>query len=175
MKKIFILIVTMILISGCSFREEATNDIYLIPDDFEGSIFVFYDIPKQPRLKKEGDLTVIPVKIKSLKTYEGTGMEEYGIYMTSTKDMKYGTVNDRFYYLGGKGKRKRTSINEQCIHHSRDGGFTNTSGKEFNYRAIQITKRDCGQPFFLDGKDEYYEQMDEVAAFWMQHFENSDM
>jgi hypothetical protein len=45
---------------GCrSGEREYSNDIYLIPDGFDGAIFVFYDVPNKPKFKNEGKFSVI--------------------------------------------------------------------------------------------------------------------
>ncbi|MGE6377802.1 DUF6843 domain-containing protein [Peribacillus muralis] len=52
MKRYFFIIISLILIGGCSHqeKEEGTNELYLIPSGFEGTIIVFYDVPNKPVL-----------------------------------------------------------------------------------------------------------------------------
>ncbi len=171
MKRTLSILISLIFIVGCSNKEEAenTNDIYLIPNGFEGSILVLYDVPDQPPLKKEGNYTVIPIKRENLEGLEATNIQQYGIYLTSTEDLKYGTVNNQYYYIDEKGNR--TAIDEQCTHLMGNGSFTGGSGKEIKYQSIQITKGDCGETFYLNGKDDYYTQIKEVKGYWMNYLD----
>lgn len=156
MIRYFSIIMSLLLIGGCSHLEKETNELYLIPSGFEGSIIVFYDVPKKTMLEKEDEYSVIRVKLEYLKALEGTKIHPYGVYFTSTKDMNYGTVNNKYYYINENGDR--TSINEQCTHVVGNGSFTGESGTEIKYSTIQITKKQCGEAFYLDGKDDYYTQ-----------------
>ncbi len=56
MIRTLLILLTLILIGGCSYKEDETNDIYLIPNGFEGSILVLYDVPNQPALKKKENI-----------------------------------------------------------------------------------------------------------------------
>ncbi|MEW5553567.1 hypothetical protein ABGT24_09745 [Peribacillus frigoritolerans] len=171
MKRYFFIIISLILIGGCSHQEKevGTNELYLIPSGFEGTIIVFYDVPNKPVLEKEGKYSVIRVKFEYLEALEGTEIHQYGIYFTSTQDMNYGTVNNKYYYINENGDR--TSINEQCTHVMGNGSFTGEDGKEIKYSTIQITKSQCGEAFYLDGKDDYYTQKEEVKSYWMNYFD----
>jgi hypothetical protein len=73
-------------------RSNETDDIYLIPEGYEGDVLVFYNINGAPKVKKEND-------------YEGNEINEKGYYVTSTPDMDYGKVMDKYYYVDEKGNR----------------------------------------------------------------------
>ncbi|MFT9600527.1 DUF6843 domain-containing protein [Mesobacillus sp.] len=170
MKKILILLFAILFLTACRYEEEEkTNNIFLIPEGYEGSIMVYYDIPNTPSLKKEGKYSVIPVRLEILKELEGTNLSQYGIYFTSTPDMEYGIVNDKYYYVDSNGKRTR--IDDYCTHGMGNGSFTGESEKEVKYRGVQITATNCGESFFLDGKEDYYIQKGEIQTHWMNHFD----
>ena len=164
------------MIAGCSISirdksEGKTNELYLIPSGFEGSIIVFYNVPNKTKLEKEGKYSVIPVKLEYLEALEGTEIHQYGIYFTSTPDiftakpdMDSATVNNKYYYIDKSGDR--TAIDEQCINYSTSGSFTGDNGKEMVYQSIQITKSHCGEAFYLDGLDIYHTQKEEVGKYW---------
>jgi len=176
MKKYFLVIIFLIMIAGCSISirdksEDKTNELYLIPSGFEGSIIVFYNVPNKPKLEKEGKYSVIPVKLEYLKALEGTEIHQYGIYITSTPDiftskpyMDSATVNNKYYYIDKNGDR--TAIDEQCTNFSTSGSFTGDNGKEIDYQSIQITKSHCGEAFYHDGLDIYNTQKKEVIKYW---------
>ncbi|WP_429992029.1 DUF6843 domain-containing protein [Metabacillus fastidiosus] len=48
----------MILLVGC-FKETYTNTIHIVPENFEGTLTVTYDIDGAPKLKKENEFPVI--------------------------------------------------------------------------------------------------------------------
>ncbi|WP_102264533.1 DUF6843 domain-containing protein [Mesobacillus jeotgali] len=168
-KRIFLLLSSIVFLAACSFEEEKTNNIFLVPEGYEGTIMVYYDIPNTPPLKKEGEYTVIPVKLEGLEELEGTHISQYGIYFTSTLDMKYGLVNDKYFYVDADGKR--TKIDDYCTHGMGNGSFTGESEKEVKYQGIQITASNCGESFFLDGYEDYYIQKDAIQDHWMNHFD----
>lgn len=155
------------MIGGCSyFEEEKTNELYLIPKDYEGSIFIVFGIPGEPPLKKEGEYTVIPVERKKLRvSLKDTVLEDYGVYLTSTryKDVNK-TITDKYYYVNNKGERKK--IGEKCVHIGSNGS-SNQNGEEIYFQSIQVTKSQCGDEFFLDGSEGYYTQLQEVENFWL--------
>lgn len=133
--------------------EEKTNNIYLIPEGYEGSIITFYNVSNQPQLQMKEDFNLIPVQVKYLEALKDTYIYPYGITLTSTEDMTSGTVNDKYYYVDTKGKR--TKVKESCVYHGSGGSFTVESDKEVNYNIIQITNSDCGEDFMFKGKDDY--------------------
>ncbi|MFF2498045.1 DUF6843 domain-containing protein [Peribacillus sp. NPDC058075] len=120
------------IIGGCSFKEEKSNELYIIPKDFEGSVLVIFGIPNEPVLKKEGKYTTIPIELKNLTAFEGTEIQHYGVYLTSTlyKDVDK-TVTNKYYYVDEN--EHRSAINEQCVHLSRSGSFTGENRKEIPF------------------------------------------
>lgn len=111
----------------------------------------------------------MPIKLKNLDALDDTDIQQYGIYLTSTKDTKSDTVNNKYYYIDEKGNR--TAIDEQCTHVMGNGSFTGESGKEIQYQEIQITNSHCSEAFFLDGEEDYYTQIKEVKGYWMNYLE----
>ncbi|WP_144528609.1 DUF6843 domain-containing protein [Peribacillus simplex] len=166
MKQSLLIIIFFFIIGGCSFKEEKSNELYLIPKDFEGSILVIFGIPNEPVLKKEGKYTVIPIELKNLIALEGTEIQQYGVYLTSTPYKEVDkTVTNKYYYVDEN--EHRSAINEQCVHLSRSGSFTGENRKEISFQSLQITNSECGESFFLDGADNYYTQLGEVENFWL--------
>ncbi len=160
----------LIFLTGCS-NENTTKNIFLIPNDFQGSIVVFYNVQGEPALNKEGEYSLITVNQDVLEELKGTGMSRYGIYLTSTPDMGYGIVKDRYYYVTENGERK--PIDESCTHPMSNGTYTLDNGKEIRYSSLQITKSDCGEPFYLEGSEDYYTQNREVKKHWFEVFKNT--
>lgn len=166
MKKTILITLLSLIIGGCSFKEEKSNELYLIPDGFQGSILIIFGTPNDPTLKKEGKYTVLPIELKKMTALEGTEIQQYGVYLTSTpyKDVDK-TVTNKYYYVNGDEQRK--AINEQCVHLGRSKSFTGENGKEISFQSLQITNNDCGERFFLDGAEKYYTQLGEVENFWL--------
>jgi hypothetical protein len=71
MKKIAHILIFIFIIgsnSGCVFQEEEnSNNIFLIPEGFDGAIFVFHDVPDKPKFKKKAISLLFPLKFVSLK------------------------------------------------------------------------------------------------------------
>ncbi|KZE67991.1 hypothetical protein AWM68_17620 [Fictibacillus phosphorivorans] len=160
-----------IFVYGCSniIKEDTTDNIYLIPEGFEGSITVFYDVPGEPQLKKEGKYTVIPIEALAFNVFGDPQMDTYGAFFTSTSDMKYGTVNDKYFYVDEKGKR--TPIKEECASVGGNGSYTGDSGEEIVFSNLQVTKSHCGESFRSEGHESYHIQQKEVMNFWLSHFD----
>ena len=166
MKKYLFIAISILLLAGCGLnKQETTKNIFLIPEGFEGSIFVFYNMPNEPALKKEKGYTVIPIKEKTLDTLKDTDISQYGVHFTSTKDMIYGIVNDQYYYVDEKGKRKE--INEQCISLGSNGGFTGKKGEDIKYSVIQVTTSSCGPSFKENGRNDFNAQVNEVGKYYL--------
>ncbi len=167
MKKYVIIVFSILLLTGCGFnKQKTTNNIFLIPEDFEGSIFTFYNMPDEPALEKEDGYTVIPVKEKTLKELKDTDISQYGVYFTSTKDMIYGVVNDQYYYVDDKGNRKE--INEQCISLGSNGAFNGKNGEDIKYSVIQVTSSNCGPTFKENGRNDFNAQVNHVGKYYFQ-------
>jgi hypothetical protein len=145
--------------------EKKTNNIFLIPNGFEGAIVVYYNVSEESPIKKEGEFSVIPVNVENLIELEGTEIEHYGISFTSTPRTTEGaTVNDKYYYVDEMGGR--TKIDNYCTSGDGSGTFTTSSGKEIQYDTLQITKTDCGEDFYLYGKEMFNTQISEVQKHW---------
>ena len=159
------LLIGILLVGGCSFNEtEYTNDIYLIPEGYEGSIIVFFGIPGEPVLEQQGDFSVIPVKEEFLESMALSEYPYYGISFTSTPLIDGGIHNDKFFYVDSNGGR--TTIQEDCIHQGGIGSFNNKDDEPIEFNYLQVTKSECGQDFWFDGKDIYYDQLKEVEDYW---------
>jgi hypothetical protein len=156
--KVLILIILSIFVTGCSniIEDETTDNIFLISEGFEGSITVFYDVPGEPKLVMERKYTIIPVEALAFDVFGYPIMDTYGASFTSTSDMKYGTVNDRYFYVDEKGKR--TPIKEECVSLGGNGGFTGASGEEIGFSNLQVTKSNCGESFRSEGQESYHIQ-----------------
>ncbi|WP_226642907.1 DUF6843 domain-containing protein [Mesobacillus subterraneus] len=167
MKRVFMIILTAVSLTACSFldTEEGTNNIFLIPEGYEGTLMVYYGIPNAPPLRKEEKYSVIPIKLEVLEELKGTDISQYGVYFTSTIEIETGIVNNKYYYVDSKGKR--TPIEEYCTHGLGLGSFTGESEKEIGYQSVQITATDCGESFYRNGKKDYYIQKGEIQNHWM--------
>ncbi|KKI93279.1 hypothetical protein WQ54_05465 [Bacillus sp. SA1-12] len=146
-----------------SSTEEKTNNIYLIPEGYEGTIITLYNVANHPQLKKEGEYTIIPVEATNLEALKDTEIYQYGIAITSTPEQNDGVINDQYYYVDSEGKR--TPIEETCISIGSYGAFTGESEKEVGYQSLQVTNSECGEDFMLDGKEIYSIQKDEVLKY----------
>ncbi|MGM0751855.1 MAG: DUF6843 domain-containing protein [Bacillota bacterium] len=158
--------IVMLAVNWISGKDqgEMIKNRYLIPEDYEGTIVVFYGMQDRPSLEKDEEFSVIPVEIKSLPTLMRTDIEKYGIYQTSTKEMGYNINQNQYFYVDDDGNR--TSIEDYCIHHSTGGGMTGSDGTDISYDAFQVTNSDCGEDFFLDGNDRYSAQGREIVKYW---------
>lgn len=128
--------------------ESSTNDIYLIPEDYEGDIYVLYNVKGAPEVEVEDG-------------YEVHVINEEGYFATSTPDMDYGTVTDQYYYVDEAGNR--TPIDETCVSIFGTGRFSRTiQGEEieFIYTGLKLTKDHCSEAFmttpFANQLNEYY-------------------
>ncbi|MFJ8526546.1 DUF6843 domain-containing protein [Bacillus sp. NPDC094106] len=89
MKKtiIYIGFITTLCLDGCSSLTQRTTDVvYLIPDGYEGDLIVLYNVPGAKPLQTEDGFRVV-------------SFSPDGTAITSTKDMKYGIVNDKYYII----------------------------------------------------------------------------
>ncbi|PAQ13663.1 hypothetical protein CD798_14780 [Bacillaceae bacterium SAOS 7] len=137
---------------GCS-NNSVTNDIYLIPEDYEGYVYAFYNVKGAPEIKKEGDYKVYLIN-------------DEGYYATSTPDMDYGTVTDKYYYIDPNGKR--TKIDEECIRGLGTGSLEHDpdglNKLNIHYTGIEVTKDGCSQIFTESGNGMNHEDLDPVLA-----------
>ena len=143
---------------------DKTNNIYLIPEGYEGSIVIFYNVPGEPPLAKEEDFSVIPLKVDFLPTLLDTDIEEYATYRTSTRGMAFGIINDQYYYVDSEGNR--TEIDRYCTHLGASGSSTVGNERVLDYEIIQITSSGCGKDFYLNGKMRFTVQTSEILNYW---------
>jgi hypothetical protein len=147
-KKIFL----SVLIAGIlifitiylNVNNSKTNDIYLIPEGYEGDVLAFYNIKGAPKVETENG-------------YDVHTINEKGYYVTSTPDLDYGTVRDIFYYVDEKGNR--TPISEKCTNLFGTGGYMTSEGDEeidIRYTGYKLTKDHCSSEFITErhGKDQ---------------------
>lgn len=132
--KFFTIIFTLFILIGCT-RSSVTNDIYLIPQDYEGFVYAFYNVKGAPKVKNEGE-------------YEVHTINDEGYFVTSTSDMDYGSITDKYYYVDGNGDR--TKINDYCIRGMGTGGFQGSDEKiDIHYTGIEVKKEGCSKDFPL--------------------------
>ncbi|MGD6990955.1 DUF6843 domain-containing protein [Sutcliffiella horikoshii] len=137
---------------------EETNNIYLIPDGYEGSIVVFYNMPTEENIVKEGEFFMIPLRVEELPTLKGSGIEEYAIFQTSS-EWRSGRVTDKYFYVDELGNR--SEIKKSCIHYG-----PGSSSMGMKYEVFQITNSSCSEDFQWSGKERYDAQTREVLRYW---------
>jgi hypothetical protein len=150
-------------ISGNDQGERIKNR-YLIPKGYEGTIVIFYGMPNQPSLEKDGEFSVIPVEIESLPTLMRTDIERYGVYQTSTQDWGYNLSQNQYFYVDEEGNR--TLLEDECIHHSGGGSVTRPDDGEIVYDKFQVTNTSCGEEFYLEGNERYSAQGREIGKYY---------
>ncbi|MFJ7932083.1 DUF6843 domain-containing protein [Peribacillus sp. NPDC096448] len=137
-----------IIISSALSEESQTNDIYLIPEGYEGDVFVFYNVKGAPEVEKEDG-------------YEVHKINEKGYYATRTKDLDYGTVTDKYFYVNDKGHR--TPIDHKCVSTFGTGGTTledNIDGTtledniDITYTGFKLRKNNCSEVFSMEAQNE---------------------
>ncbi|MFC6605175.1 DUF6843 domain-containing protein [Ectobacillus funiculus] len=73
-------------------------------------------------------------------------INDKGYFVTSTSNMDYGTVTDKYYYIDKSGKR--TKINSSCIRGmgtgstERYGGGNSEKKIEIHYTGIEVRTKD---------------------------------
>jgi hypothetical protein len=139
MRTFKVILTAVILLSVGTFvlltsQSNKTNDIYLIPEGYEGDVFVFYNIKRAQ-------------KVESEKGYEVHRINNKGYFATSTPDMDYGTVTDKYFYVDAKGNR--TSISKKCVSLFGTGGFSTSEVEEVDliYTGFRLTKDNCSDEF----------------------------
>lgn len=118
------------------FSTSSTNDIYLIPEGYEGDIRVNYNVQGAPVLEKEGKFDLIPIR-------------DDGTYDTSKPEMEYGLVTDRYYYVNSHGRR--TPIDERCVHVGGNGS-SEMGSTVIHHTYLKITRTRCSDEFQAWGK-----------------------
>ncbi|UAL47001.1 hypothetical protein K7887_19430 [Sutcliffiella horikoshii] len=136
-----------------------TNNIYLIPEGYEGSIVVLYNVPNEESIAKEDEFFMIPLRVEELPTLKGSGIEEYAIYQTSS-EWRSGRVTDKYFYVDELGNR--SEIEDSCIHY----GSGSSSSMGVAYGVFQVTNSSCGQDFQRSGKERFDAQTREVLKYW---------
>ncbi|ART78025.1 hypothetical protein B4U37_19170 [Sutcliffiella horikoshii] len=137
---------------------EETNNVYLIPEEYEGSIVVFYNMPNEDNIAKEGEFFKIPLRVEELPTLKGSGIEEYAIFQTSS-EWRSGRVTDKYFYVDELGNR--SEIKKSCIHYG-----PGSSSMGMKYEVFQITNSSCGEDFQWSGKERYDAQTREILRYW---------
>jgi hypothetical protein len=127
------LLFTLFILIGCT-RSSVTNDIYLIPRDYEGFVYALYNVNGAPEIKNEGE-------------YEVHTISDEGYFVTSTPDMDYGSVTDKYYYVDENGNR--TKINLHCIRGMGTGSFQSDEKINIKYTGIEVKKEGCSKDFQL--------------------------
>ncbi|GAB6551405.1 MULTISPECIES: DUF6843 domain-containing protein [Bacillus] len=131
-------IILTLFLSGCiSFGKETTDTIYVIPEEYEGDLIVLYNVPGAETLQEEDGFSVV--------TFSADG-----IAVTSTQNMKYGTVNDIYYTVNKEGKR--TKLDSSCIRLASTGSRTENSW-EFPLANLEVTRTACSQEFSANGRE----------------------
>ncbi|MCK1985766.1 MULTISPECIES: DUF6843 domain-containing protein [Peribacillus] len=128
-----------IIISLVLSEEGKTNDIYLIPEGYEGDVFVFYNVKGAPEVEKEDG-------------YEVHKINEKGYYATRTKDLDYGTVTDKYFYVNDKGHR--TPIDDKCVSTFGTGGTTLEDNIDITYTGFKLRKNNCSEEFSKEAQNE---------------------
>lgn len=163
MKKCIAAAFFLFFLAGC-IDTSATNDIYLIPQNYEGNVYAFYNVEGAPEIQKEGDYQVYTIN-------------EEGYFATSTPDMSYGFVTDQYYYVDEKGGR--TKINEECVRGMGTGSFGNDpeSAKQIKikYTGIEVTKNRCGQEFKDSGNGIAQDELEPVLAKVVEKYYGMDL
>lgn len=139
---------------------EKTNKTYVIPEGYEGTIVVLYNIPGEEELEKENDRDVVSLHIKEqVYTYVGDVVKYAGARTSS--DRTEGEVNDTYYYSDEEGER--TAIDEECIHRGVVGDV-GTYDENAEYEILQVTHTYCGLDFRRYGSDVYERQEEKVMS-----------
>lgn len=170
--KMFNLGFITILLSGCGIQMAADDQKQriIIPEGFEGSITVIYNVKDSPKLKRKDTYDIVPIQVKDIETqftelelYEESDLVPYGIYHTSSK-IPAGYDYELFYE---DNEGKRTPIDEYCTHFDGLGG-TSVGDIEVDYVSIHLTKTNCGAQFFLNGEDKYGAQANVILNEWLE-------
>ncbi|MFP3387685.1 DUF6843 domain-containing protein [Brevibacillus sp. SIMBA_040] len=132
---LLLLSAVLLVVSGCT-QQGPTNDIYLIPEGYEGTVYAYYNVKNAPPLTKEGDFDLHIINDK-------------GYFATSTPDMDYGLVTDKYYYVDKNGQR--TQIPSDCLRINGTGGYSTNIGMpdeiNISYTSLQVTTSKCGPDF----------------------------
>ncbi|RPK03114.1 DUF6843 domain-containing protein [Priestia endophytica] len=163
MKKRFLtLSFTLFTLLGCASEE--TNDIYLIPEGYEGYIYAFYNVKGAPEVEKEGD-------------YEVHNINNQGYFVTSTPDMDYGTVTDKYYYVDEDGNR--TKINKECVRVGGISGFEDDTDPTNKINIVstyaEVIKKGCSQSFMSSGEGIHKDNSDAILGEVIEKYYKSKL
>ncbi|MDT8863076.1 hypothetical protein N0O92_23265 [Alkalihalobacillus sp. MEB130] len=144
-----------------SLSNTETNDIYLIPEGYEGEVYAFYNVRGAPKVEKEGKYSVHPIN-------------EEGYFVTSTHDLDYGTVTDRYYYVDDHGNR--TPIDHTCVNLFGTGGLSDhgeDNVTSISYTGFELTKDHCGEEFMLRGTGrDHHSTLERVSGMIFKEYYN---
>ncbi|MED3728524.1 DUF6843 domain-containing protein [Priestia filamentosa] len=160
--KLLALSFTLFTLVGCD--NEETNDIYLIPEGYEGYIYAFYNVKGAPKVEKEGE-------------YEVHDINKKGYFVTSTPDMDYGTVTDRYYYVDEDGNR--TKINKECVRVGGISGFEDdtdpTNKIEIISTYAEVIKEGCSQSFVSSGEGIHEDNSEAILGEVIETYYKSEL
>ena len=80
-----------IAISGCSWIQQTSDGLYLVPKGYQGSVIILFDEPTGIVPAKENGLNVYPIPPDGILKVKGRG--------------SIGTVNLKYYYVDEFGNR----------------------------------------------------------------------
>ncbi|WP_270181082.1 DUF6843 domain-containing protein [Alkalihalobacillus sp. CinArs1] len=139
---------------------EKTNRTYVIPEGYEGTIVVLYNMPGEEELKKENDRDVVSLHIaEQVYTYVGD-VVQYAEARTSS-DRTEGEVTDTYYYSDEKGER--IAIDEECIYRG-IAGDVGPYEENAEYEILQVTQTYCGFDFMRYGSEVYERQEEKIMS-----------
>lgn len=116
---------------------DQTHDLYLIPEGYEGDVYVFYNVKGAPKVKQEDGYDVHSINNK-------------GYFVTSTPDLDYGTVTDKYFYIDQEGNR--TPIDKKCVRIFGTSGYSSSENEELDlkYTGLRVKKGPCDESFQLE-------------------------
>ncbi|ARI77816.1 DUF6843 domain-containing protein [Halobacillus mangrovi] len=131
-------------------EKEETDRMYLLPEGYEGEVYVFYNIKGAPEIKVE-------------EGFDVHSINEEGYAVTSNPELSGGTVTDKYFYVHEEGNRTR--ISNDCVSPFGMSGFEGeVNGQEIKVSStgFEITHENCGEEFKINGgqKDDRTYKMD---------------
>ncbi|KUP06641.1 hypothetical protein Q73_10815 [Bacillus coahuilensis m2-6] len=173
MKKMMSLILILSIVSGCASTGK-TNHTYLLPNGYEGSFTVLFNIPGAPRLQTEGDSSIIPFETTKIEALQQTDYGTYAYAVTSRvkpydPEADYYEDTNQFYYVNESGERK--PIDPYCTHADSYGSWTGSSGKKYSFITLQVTSSQCSEYFHVNGNENYKIQSKEAENYFMNEFD----
>jgi hypothetical protein len=82
--------------------------------------------------------------------YEVHRINNKGYFATSTPDLDYGSVTDKYFYVDAKGNR--TPISKKCVSLFGTGGYSTSEVEEVDliYTGFRLTKDNCSDEFMTE-------------------------